>query len=568
MDVKALAQATQTQQSTQVSQDSDNGTTGDMFAYLLKHSYGSNLSKHTLMNSQALIDMVGNAPTYTPPVQTAPAAPAPEQQQSSDATQQQSANTDTTTTQQAPTQTTASAETNTDTDTNAPQQSNANTAQVAQAPTRGRNSGAGNQTTTTTTTTQASTNNGDDETTEATAAVMAATVYVAPQQQTPIAAIEAVAAGKTNTGPTNAGAQQNTGPVAGPTAGPTGPQLAAAAQDDEPSDSTPAWTANFLNSAATTPTMAQQASSLSQITGSSGTASVSTQTTTGNTNAPTSTATLVPDAVTALPGFFSGSQQDTSTGGDDNGQSNNGQADDNSQLSAIDPTTESLAEDMQALTAISALLQNTASAVIGTQQAAGATVAATAATSQAAEAAMPNAPSQAPTAAPAANSSSFVSQLQEADEPEQTQAPKQIQLPSAIEQLKMQIEKGVAAGSSTIKVQLNPDNMGRVDVKLEVQNGTVKATITADRPETLALLKSDQQGMVQALQDAGLNADSSSLSFYMRGGEGQQRQFAQSGRQGRSQSNGAEGVDSISSLSSTSGASAASAASSALDISV
>ena len=565
MDLNAIAQATQTQPSTPVAQDSGNGTTADMFAYLLKHSFGSNVSKHTMMNTQAMLDMVNTVQSSAPLPQVNQAPPAPTQQNSGPVQSNQAASSGNTNTQQAGNQTSA-ANTNTDT-SNSGQQANNGPAQKQQSAsnTTTANS-ASTQTTTTATTAQASTNTGADETTEETAAVLAAAVYVVQQQTAPVATVQAIAATTNSTQGSTGPQQQGPNPTGNDVVGQAIRQVAAAAQDDEAADQGPVWSANFLNSSATTPQMVQQAQGLSQITGQSG-ANISVQTTTGNTNTASSASTLVPDAVMAIPSFFSGSQQDASTGGDANDDSNGQQSNDNLPQDLIDTTNQTIAQDLQALSAISALLQNAAQAAVGVQQAQGASVAAASGVSSAAaEAALPQTPATAPSA-PNANASNFVSQLQEAEEPEQPQATKPLQLPAAIDAIKMQIEKGLQAGSSTIKVQLNPENMGRVDVKLDVQNGTVKATITADRPETLALLKSDQSGMLQALTDAGLNADSSSLSFYLRGD--QQRQFAQSGRQGRGASgNGAAGIDSIAAVDSTSGTSAAGAASSALDISV
>ena len=74
--------------------------------------------------------------------------------------------------------------------------------------------------------------------------------------------------------------------------------------------------------------------------------------------------------------------------------------------------------------------------------------------------------------------------------------------------------------------------MGRVDIKLEMQNGQVKATVTADRPETLQMLKSDSSGLQQSLNNAGLNADANSLSFQLRGEEQQQQQQRQAAQSG------------------------------------
>lgn len=106
-------------------------------------------------------------------------------------------------------------------------------------------------------------------------------------------------------------------------------------------------------------------------------------------------------------------------------------------------------------------------------------------------------------------------------------------LPTPAEQIKVQLGRGLKEGNDTISVQLHPDDLGRVEVKLEMQNGQVKATITADRPETLQLLKNDAAGLQQSLQDAGLHADSNALSFELRGEQRQQQQTAGDGSAGR-----------------------------------
>lgn len=105
--------------------------------------------------------------------------------------------------------------------------------------------------------------------------------------------------------------------------------------------------------------------------------------------------------------------------------------------------------------------------------------------------------------------------------------------PTPLEQLKVQIDKGVKAGSDTINVQLRPEGLGRVEIKLEVQDGSVKATVTADKPETLQMMKSDAGGLQQALHDAGLNTDTAALSFQLRG-ETQQQQRQTGQNSGRS----------------------------------
>jgi hypothetical protein len=56
------------------------------------------------------------------------------------------------------------------------------------------------------------------------------------------------------------------------------------------------------------------------------------------------------------------------------------------------------------------------------------------------------------------------------------------------------------------RLQLDPPEMGRVDVELEFDVGNkVKAMIVADKPETLQLLQRDSHALMKALQDAGFD---------------------------------------------------------------
>ena len=49
------------------------------------------------------------------------------------------------------------------------------------------------------------------------------------------------------------------------------------------------------------------------------------------------------------------------------------------------------------------------------------------------------------------------------------------------------------AGSNRFEISLDPKDLGRIDVNLDIDkdNGTVTAHLTVDRPETLALLQRD-----------------------------------------------------------------------------
>jgi flagellar hook-length control protein FliK len=94
-----------------------------------------------------------------------------------------------------------------------------------------------------------------------------------------------------------------------------------------------------------------------------------------------------------------------------------------------------------------------------------------------------------------------------------------------LDQISVQINKQAKDGVDSIKVQLRPEELGRIEIKLEVsKDGSVQATVTAENKETLAMLQKDSAGLAKALSDAGLSTDSGSMNFNLRG-EGQQ-QFA------------------------------------------
>lgn len=90
-----------------------------------------------------------------------------------------------------------------------------------------------------------------------------------------------------------------------------------------------------------------------------------------------------------------------------------------------------------------------------------------------------------------------------------------------MEQVSVQIDKAVKDGNDTVKIQLRPLDLGKIEIKLEMVDGRVSATVTAERPETLALLQKDSKGLEKALEDAGLKPDANSTSFSLKNGEQQ-----------------------------------------------
>ncbi len=87
-----------------------------------------------------------------------------------------------------------------------------------------------------------------------------------------------------------------------------------------------------------------------------------------------------------------------------------------------------------------------------------------------------------------------------------------------VDQVVFHIRVARSDGSSRIHIQLEPETLGKLDIKLHVDaEGKTGVTITADNKNTLDLLQRDTKGLERALADAGLTADSGNLNFNLRG---------------------------------------------------
>ncbi len=85
-------------------------------------------------------------------------------------------------------------------------------------------------------------------------------------------------------------------------------------------------------------------------------------------------------------------------------------------------------------------------------------------------------------------------------------------------QISVQIQKAVGQGVDQIRIHLKPADLGRVDVKLDVApDGRVNVAVSVENPETLELLQRDARALQNALQDAGLRAESENLQFALKG---------------------------------------------------
>lgn len=86
------------------------------------------------------------------------------------------------------------------------------------------------------------------------------------------------------------------------------------------------------------------------------------------------------------------------------------------------------------------------------------------------------------------------------------------------DQIAVHIKKSVADDVDQFTINLHPAELGRIDIKLDIgADGRVNATVAVERAQTLELLQRDSRSLERALQDAGLQTDSNSLNFSLRG---------------------------------------------------
>ncbi len=93
----------------------------------------------------------------------------------------------------------------------------------------------------------------------------------------------------------------------------------------------------------------------------------------------------------------------------------------------------------------------------------------------------------------------------------------------AVEQVKVNITKSAVKGVDTIEVRLQPEELGHIEIKMQIKGGKLQAHIISSRPETMEALQKDAQILEKAFNDAGFQTDSNSLSFSFRN-EGNQAQ--------------------------------------------
>ncbi|WP_331308459.1 flagellar hook-length control protein FliK [Methylobacterium oryzae] len=103
--------------------------------------------------------------------------------------------------------------------------------------------------------------------------------------------------------------------------------------------------------------------------------------------------------------------------------------------------------------------------------------------------------------------------------PTQTAAPVQTDPAIPIGQVPMTIGLRSLRGSNEFQIRLDPAELGRIDVKLEIDkaHGRVMTHLVVDRPETLALLQRDSGQLQQALSQAGFDPSAGGINLSLRG---------------------------------------------------
>lgn len=83
--------------------------------------------------------------------------------------------------------------------------------------------------------------------------------------------------------------------------------------------------------------------------------------------------------------------------------------------------------------------------------------------------------------------------------------------------LAVDIALKAASGNSRFEIRLDPAELGRIDVRLDVdKHGQVTSHLTVERPATLDMLRRDAPQLQQALENAGLKTGDGGLQFSLR----------------------------------------------------
>jgi flagellar hook-length control protein FliK len=83
-----------------------------------------------------------------------------------------------------------------------------------------------------------------------------------------------------------------------------------------------------------------------------------------------------------------------------------------------------------------------------------------------------------------------------------------------LDQLAVEIATRANKGERRFDIRLDPPELGRIDVRLEIDSkGNTSTKLIVERSETLDMLQRDARGLEKALQNAGLKLDAGGMQF-------------------------------------------------------
>ena len=92
-------------------------------------------------------------------------------------------------------------------------------------------------------------------------------------------------------------------------------------------------------------------------------------------------------------------------------------------------------------------------------------------------------------------------------------AKKPVHIATNLTRIHVDIAKSISEGHDRISVQLRPNNMGRVDVQIDMSENIARVKIVADNHNTLEVLRNDSNSLQQSLEAVGINVESGGMSF-------------------------------------------------------
>jgi flagellar hook-length control protein FliK len=83
--------------------------------------------------------------------------------------------------------------------------------------------------------------------------------------------------------------------------------------------------------------------------------------------------------------------------------------------------------------------------------------------------------------------------------------------------LALQIAVTAQSGKSRFEIRLDPAELGRIDVRIDVdRHGQLTSHLTGEKPDTLAMLRQDAPQLQRALDNAGFKTGDGGLQFSLR----------------------------------------------------